>query len=264
MLSVGKIQCSLAACFTGFSPYLVAQGGSHLNLVLVPPPLIFLALTRLALTRIARGGQWLRWGLLLGALCVAQFLISSEILASTVIIGAVGLAAAAVANRSATQQKWAHAAKAIATGLALTAVCLAYPVLPDDRRARAPDPSGAGDEAVSRQSARAGGTGLDDVLPHRRLGTPGEHVLRRDKRERPVPRAAAANRARHRRGPAVATPGDEDRGRGDGGGVRPVARLAANGRPSPGQRPFRSPPRSSTTSRSWTTRSPPATRSTSC
>ena len=108
----------------GFSPYLVAHGGSHLNLVFVPlPPLIFLALTR-----IARGAPWPRWGVLLGALCVAQFLVSAEVLASTVTTGAIGLAIATAINWPAVRQCWPIAARAIARALAVVAVCLAYPV----------------------------------------------------------------------------------------------------------------------------------------
>ncbi len=117
----------------GFSPYLVAHGGSHLNLVFVPlPPLIFLALTR-----IARGGKQCsiglglrprRWGLLLGALCVAQFLICAEILASTAIVGAIGLGAAAAISRPRTAQRWRDVTKALASAVAVAAVCLAYPV----------------------------------------------------------------------------------------------------------------------------------------
>jgi hypothetical protein len=108
----------------GFSPYLVAHGGSHLNLVFVPlPPLIFLVLTR-----IARGAPWPRWGLLLGTLCVAQFLISAEVLASTVIIGAIGLAIATAVSWPAARQRWPSAARAIACALAVVIVCLAYPV----------------------------------------------------------------------------------------------------------------------------------------
>jgi hypothetical protein len=111
----------------GFSPYLVAHGGSHLNLTFVPlPPLIFLALTRIA--RGGQGGQGLRWGLLLGGLCVAQFLISAEVLASTVIIGAIGLAVTSAVNWPAAGQRWRDATKAIAAALGVVVVCLGYPV----------------------------------------------------------------------------------------------------------------------------------------
>jgi hypothetical protein len=115
----------VAGLLYGFSPYLVAHGASHLNLVFVPlPPLIFLVLTR-----VVRGGPWARWGALLGALCVAQFLISAEVLASTVITGAAGLAiAAAVCWPCPARQRWLDAGRAMAAALAVAGLCLAYPV----------------------------------------------------------------------------------------------------------------------------------------
>jgi hypothetical protein len=110
----------------GFSPYLVAQGGSHLNLVFVPlPPLIFLVLGQLASGRSRRawaGGAALAW------LCVAQFFISAEILVSTVIVGAIGLAIAAAVNPHAARDRWKFAARAIGIASAITALLLAYPL----------------------------------------------------------------------------------------------------------------------------------------
>jgi hypothetical protein len=110
----------------GFSPYLVAHGGSHLNLVFVPlPPLIFLTLCRMA-----SGGPRRAWtdGAVLALLCVAQFLVSAEIAVSTVITGAIGLAIAAAVDRDAARQRWKHAARAIGIASGLTALLLAYPL----------------------------------------------------------------------------------------------------------------------------------------
>jgi hypothetical protein len=110
----------------GFSPYLVAHGGSHLNLVFVPlPPLIFLVLCRVTSGRPRRA--WPE-GAVLALLCVAQFLISAEILVSTVIVGAVGLAIAAAVNRGAAGDRCRHAARAIGIASAITAALLAYPL----------------------------------------------------------------------------------------------------------------------------------------
>lgn len=110
----------------GFSPYLVAQGGSHLNLVFVPlPPLIFLVLVTITSGRPRRAWPW---GTTLALLCVAQFLISAEILISTVIVGAIGLAVAAAVNRAAARDRWAFAARVIGIGSGVTAVLLAYPL----------------------------------------------------------------------------------------------------------------------------------------
>jgi hypothetical protein len=110
----------------GFSPYLAAQGGSHLNLVFVPlPPLIFGVLGQIASGRARRG--WV-WGTVLALLCVAQFLISAEILVSTVIVGAIGLFIAAAVNRAIVRDRWKSAARAIGIASAITALLLAYPL----------------------------------------------------------------------------------------------------------------------------------------
>ena len=110
----------------GFSPYLAAQGGSHLNLVFVPlPPLIFLVLGQIASGRARRA--W-AWGTALALLCVAQFLISAEIGVSTVIVGAIGLLIAAAVNRAAARERWKSAARAIGIASAITALLLAYPL----------------------------------------------------------------------------------------------------------------------------------------
>ena len=110
----------------GFSPYLAAQGGSHLNLVFVPlPPLIFLVLGQIASGRAQR--TW-AWGTALALLCAAQFFISAEIGVSTVIVGAIGLLIAAVVNRTAARERWKSAARAIGIASAITALLLAYPL----------------------------------------------------------------------------------------------------------------------------------------
>jgi hypothetical protein len=110
----------------GFSPYLAAQGGSHLNLVFVPlPPLIFGVLGQITSGRARRA--W-TWGTFLALLCVAQFLISAEILVSTVIVGAIGLFIAAAVNRAAARERWKPAARAIGIASAISALLLAYPL----------------------------------------------------------------------------------------------------------------------------------------
>ena len=110
----------------GFSPYLAAQGGSHLNLVFVPlPPLTFLVLGQIAAGRARRA--WV-WGTILALLCVAQFLISAEILVSTVIVGAIGLLIAAAVNRAAARERWKSATRVIGIASAITALLLAYPL----------------------------------------------------------------------------------------------------------------------------------------
>ena len=110
----------------GFSPYLAAQGGSHLNLVFVPlPPLIFWVLAQTVSGRTRR--TW-ACGTALALLCVAQFLISAEILVSTVIVGAIGLFMAAAVNRGGVRDRWKSAAQTIGIAAGITALLLAYPL----------------------------------------------------------------------------------------------------------------------------------------
>jgi hypothetical protein len=110
----------------GFSPYLVGQGLGHLHLVFVPlPPLIFLVLVRVCSPQ-ARNAC--AWGAVLALLCVAQFFISAEVLASTAIVGAIGLAIAAAVDPAAARDRWTFAARAIGTASLITAALLAYPL----------------------------------------------------------------------------------------------------------------------------------------
>ena len=116
----------------GFSPYLVAQGLGHLNLVFVPlPPLIFGVLCRIASPGVvaAPGPRkpW-AWGAALAVLCVAQFFISIEVLASTAIIGVTGLLAAAVVHPDAARERWKPVGCVVGAGLGAAALLLAYPL----------------------------------------------------------------------------------------------------------------------------------------
>lgn len=73
----------------GFSPYMVSQGLSHLNLVFVPlPPLIFMALHEIMVVQRSRR---LRWGVLLGVLVTAQYFISPEVLATVAMLSVFAL-----------------------------------------------------------------------------------------------------------------------------------------------------------------------------
>jgi len=112
----------------GFSPYLVEHGSSHLNLVFVPlPPLILLVLSK-----VASGHHWWPWGVVLGGLGVAQFLISPEVLASTVIVGCAALFVAAVAGgRSAwpmVRERWRSVLGCVGVAAVFAGICLAYPL----------------------------------------------------------------------------------------------------------------------------------------
>lgn len=110
----------------GFSPYLVGQGLGHLHLAFVPlPPLIFLVLGQISSP--AARSAWRR-GATLALLCAAQFFISAEVLASTAVIGAAGLAIAAAVNPAAARDRWKFVARAIGGASVMAALLLAYPL----------------------------------------------------------------------------------------------------------------------------------------
>ena len=109
----------------GFSPYMVGQGRLHLNLVFVPlPPLIFLALYELF---VRRESNALRWGAALGGLVIAQYFISTEILATTALVGAMGLFLLAVTHPRSVAAAVRHAVAGAAVAVGLAAVVVAYP-----------------------------------------------------------------------------------------------------------------------------------------
>ncbi len=114
----------------GFSPYEIGQAGAHLNLSLVVfPPLILLVTHELV---VRQHGSPRRWGIVLGLLLVAQFFVSIEVLASTIVMGAVCTLAAAVmgwrrlGDRRRPHLRFLGIGAAWAAGL--SAVVLAYPL----------------------------------------------------------------------------------------------------------------------------------------
>lgn len=111
----------------GFSPYMVGQGSTgHLNLIFVPlPALIFLVLYELAVRQSGRP-VWLGCGL--GLLIVAQFFISSEILAGTAIMAAAGAVLLVCLEWRSVRARLHFAAIGLGVAAVLAAVVLAYPV----------------------------------------------------------------------------------------------------------------------------------------
>ncbi len=109
----------------GFSPYMVGQSTAHLHLIFVPlPPLILLATFELFVRRV---GNPRRWGLVLALLVVAQFFISSEVLVTTGLMLAIGLALLAVARPHEVVASLRFAAPGIAGCLVVVGIFLAYP-----------------------------------------------------------------------------------------------------------------------------------------
>ncbi|WIM88593.1 hypothetical protein PT015_03615 [Candidatus Mycobacterium wuenschmannii] len=115
-----------------FSPYVASHAAHHLNLTTVwVPPLMLIALDELAVTR--RRPAW-KSGATLGALGAAQLLISEEVLATSVVAGAVLLCVLAAALRALpTRRLAAGLAVAVLTFLAFAAGPLAAQFLGSQR-----------------------------------------------------------------------------------------------------------------------------------
>lgn len=110
----------------GFSPYEIAQSNGHLNLTFVAlPPLILLAVHEVAVNQ-----QWSarRAGTTLGLLLTGQFFISSELLASTVLLSLVCLATAAMVGHRQLRGHLQRALAGTAWAAGVAGVLLCYPV----------------------------------------------------------------------------------------------------------------------------------------
>jgi hypothetical protein len=116
----------VAGLLYGFSPYEISQSAGHLNLTfIVIPPLVFLVLHELAVRQQGRPG---RWGVVLGLLATAQFFVSSEVLASTIVIGVVALAATAYFGRHQVRDRARYFLVGAAWAIGTAVVLLAYPL----------------------------------------------------------------------------------------------------------------------------------------
>ena len=112
--------------FYGFSPYQIGQATGHLNLTFVVlPPLILLALHEVV---VRQAWSPRRAGVTLGLLVTAQFFVSSEILASTVVMGAVCLVTVAVIGRRSLAARLHRAVLGLVWAVGVAGVLLAYPV----------------------------------------------------------------------------------------------------------------------------------------
>ncbi len=110
----------------GFSPYEFAQAQGHLNLTFVVlPPLIMLAAHEVL---VRQQGSARRWGVVLGLLLVGQYFISSEVLASTVVLTVIGAIVAAIIGRRALPTHVRPGAVGLGWAAGVAVVLLAYPV----------------------------------------------------------------------------------------------------------------------------------------
>ena len=126
-LSGSNVGAFLGGALYGFSPYMIGQGYSHLFLLFVPlPPLIFYAIFRICVTQ---EGSARKWGLILAALVIMQFLVSQELAADALVIGFIGLVILGVSQRhylDAVRIRYVGRAARFAAGVSL--LVLAYPV----------------------------------------------------------------------------------------------------------------------------------------
>ena len=110
----------------GFCVYETFQAGGYVFLTFVPlPPIIFLVLHE----GMARQ-QWkpARVGVLLAVLCTAQFLVSAEILASTVLLGGIAVVLYLLAERSSFARRWPYVRTFGTWAIVSGAILLALPV----------------------------------------------------------------------------------------------------------------------------------------
>lgn len=110
----------------GFSPYMIGQTASeHLHLCFIAiPPLIFLVLYELCT---GHRGSPAKLGILLAALIVVQFFISTEVLATTGIVAVLALITTAVVCRHSVRARLPSLLKGLAWAGGLSLVLLAYP-----------------------------------------------------------------------------------------------------------------------------------------
>ena len=116
---------ALGGLIYGFSPYMVAQGLGHVELIFVPvPPVI--ALTVVSIMQ--RSGSPRRLGIQLGLLVVAQYLISPEVLATVGIFTIAAVACVAISRRAKIAELARTVSEPVGIALVLAAALLAYPV----------------------------------------------------------------------------------------------------------------------------------------
>jgi hypothetical protein len=110
----------------GFSPYMVAQGASHPDLFFVPiPPLILLVLDELVV-RQSRDSR--RVGIGLGLLAAAQYMISTEIFASSLMIGGFGDLVLMLVHPREIRTRARHALDGLGWGILVCGAIIGYPV----------------------------------------------------------------------------------------------------------------------------------------
>ena len=110
----------------GFSAYEYVEGAHYLFLSFVAlPPLFFLALHE-ALVRRRWDPAWV--GVLLGVIAGVQYLISAELFAAMILIGALAVVLYVVVNRTSLAGGWRYLGRVVAYGAIVGGLLLAVPV----------------------------------------------------------------------------------------------------------------------------------------
>ena len=110
----------------GFSSYEMVQAGQQLDLSFAAlPPLFFLIAYEIVFRQRWKAS---RSGVALGVVGSLQFLVSTEILVSSVLMAMLGCALYVIPNRDTISTKWPYIKRALTFGLVTGAVLVAYPL----------------------------------------------------------------------------------------------------------------------------------------
>jgi hypothetical protein len=111
----------------GFSPYVVAQGSGHINLMFVPiPPLILLFLDELI---VRQRSSPIKWGIGLGLLMTAQFYVSSEIFITTALVALIGITILAISQPAKVRPHATHALRGLLWAAIICVPLIIEPVI---------------------------------------------------------------------------------------------------------------------------------------
>lgn len=116
----------LGGLLYGFGPFVATDlRYGHLNLTVLLFPPIVLALMRRIL--VDQDGSPVRAGVWLGVVLVAQFFVSTEMLALMLVVAVLGVFVVAVGGRRVIGQKWRFASRALGAAAAVAVPLLAFP-----------------------------------------------------------------------------------------------------------------------------------------
>ncbi len=120
-----EVAAFLGGALYGFSPYVVAESRDHLNLAFVPlPPLILLCIYELLRAGHERPR---RWAVALGVLVAAQFFVSPEIAATTIIVAFVAVLLLAISKPRDVGPALRRAIRGLSVAVFIFGVAVAYP-----------------------------------------------------------------------------------------------------------------------------------------